>query len=652
MPFDEDHVDADLRDLDRPTDRRRRAGGSGGTRRRGRRGRFAVDGCWSSWSRRRVVVAAAVELAARRSSWARAVKMPVPQSWYATNSRISSPTVTSIRPTPAIVRRTIGRLPMRAGALARGDGSLVTGAPSVDSRGTAPGPAEGALRCPSCHRLRSAVCLLDRFPALAGADLDVDAGEIVLLAGPNGAGKTTLLRLLRRPARRCGRARVACSATTSRATGARVRRSVGSSATRRSAYDDLTVAENVQFAARAAGRTRAAADAALERLGLAGSPRSRTAGCRTDSTAASSLAIALARDPRLLLLDEPHAGLDADGTRGARRGAGERRGRGPHRAPRVARARSGAAARAPRGARSSRAGPTKAAPRSPRSSPDDGQPQAQSPVRRVRPMPCVMEHIAALARGSLLVAGKDLRIERRSRVALQQIAAVRRDRPVALRVRPRSRPRVAAAGRARASSGSRCSSPRCSRSAARSRSRKRTGRATGCGSRASTARRSSSARPPPSSSSSSCSRSCSAIGVFVLYDVEVARLCCSSSPPPWPRPSDSPPPVPSTACSAGACGPGDARPAARVAGRHAGHARRYQAFEAALDGRPGTAWPWVQLLVGVRRRGRHDRRPGLRAAAGGIVTLKWLTGLTVVSLAVTVVLALAVAPADAVQGDA
>jgi len=41
---------------------------------------------------------------------------------------------------------------------------------------------------------REAVCLLGRFPALAGVDLDVGAGEIVLLQGPNGAGKTTVLR--------------------------------------------------------------------------------------------------------------------------------------------------------------------------------------------------------------------------------------------------------------------------------------------------------------------------------------------------------------------------------------------------------------------------------------------------------------------------
>ena len=77
--------------------------------------------------------------------------------------------------------------------------------PPVSAAGsTAPGPSVHSRRIdrPEASvpvvvvRLRSAVCLLGRFPALAGVDLDVAEGEIVLLSGANGAGKTTLLRLL------------------------------------------------------------------------------------------------------------------------------------------------------------------------------------------------------------------------------------------------------------------------------------------------------------------------------------------------------------------------------------------------------------------------------------------------------------------------
>ena len=71
---------------------------------------------------------------------------------------------------------------------------------SPDPHRNAGGPHVGSaprrLVLSQVVRLRSVVALLGRFPALAGVDLDVGAGEIVLITGPNGAGKTTLLRLL------------------------------------------------------------------------------------------------------------------------------------------------------------------------------------------------------------------------------------------------------------------------------------------------------------------------------------------------------------------------------------------------------------------------------------------------------------------------
>jgi heme ABC exporter ATP-binding subunit CcmA len=154
--------------------------------------------------------------------------------------------------------------------------------------------------------------MLGRFPALAGVDLEVRAGEIVLVSGPNGAGKTTLLRLCAGllPLR-AGEAEV-LGVDLSRDRKS-MRTSLALVGHETFCYDDLTVAENLRFAARAAGRTAADAEAALERLGLqrvAGVTHSRLSQGQRRRHA---LALALTRRPRLLLLDEPHAGLDEHG---------------------------------------------------------------------------------------------------------------------------------------------------------------------------------------------------------------------------------------------------------------------------------------------------------------------------------------------------
>jgi heme ABC exporter ATP-binding subunit CcmA len=160
-------------------------------------------------------------------------------------------------------------------------------------------------------RFRSAVALIGDFPVLAGVDLDVASGEIVLLRGPNGAGKTSLLR--------------ACAGLLPVSSGQAevlghnlvadrrsVRRQVGLLGHATSLYDDLTVEDNVRFAVRASGGRRDTVTPSLERLGLAG----RLARVRVGQLSAGqrrrvALSILIARDPALWLLDEPHAGLDA-----------------------------------------------------------------------------------------------------------------------------------------------------------------------------------------------------------------------------------------------------------------------------------------------------------------------------------------------------
>jgi heme ABC exporter ATP-binding subunit CcmA len=173
---------------------------------------------------------------------------------------------------------------------------------------------EPVVKDPLVH-LRAAVSLLGRFPALAGIDLDVGRGEVVLVQGPNGAGKTSMLRtcagLLPVVA---GEAEVlGCDLRTTAGRSA-VRTRVGLLSHATALYDDLTVADNVRFWAKACGATGAEADAALAALGLDG----RLADVVVAKLSAgqrrrTSIATLVARRAELWLLDEPHAGLDQPG---------------------------------------------------------------------------------------------------------------------------------------------------------------------------------------------------------------------------------------------------------------------------------------------------------------------------------------------------
>ena len=160
--------------------------------------------------------------------------------------------------------------------------------------------------------LRGALSVVDGFPLLAGVDLEVRRGELVLVSGPNGAGKTSLLRLLAGALPLTGGMAIvlgvdlAMNAHGHRARVALVGQETG-------CYDDLSVERNLRLHARAAGVSAQHASDVLEALDL--EPLAEVAHGRlsTGQRRRCALAVGLARGAELLLLDEPHAGLDVDG---------------------------------------------------------------------------------------------------------------------------------------------------------------------------------------------------------------------------------------------------------------------------------------------------------------------------------------------------
>jgi heme ABC exporter ATP-binding subunit CcmA len=161
-------------------------------------------------------------------------------------------------------------------------------------------------------RFRSAVALAGRFPVLAGADLDVARGDVVLLRGANGAGKTSLLRACAGLLRVVGGEAVVLGSDLVVDPRA-VRRRVGLLGHQTALYDDMTVADNVRFALRASRAPLAAGGPAMELLGLTGRLVSApVASLSAGQRRRVALAVLVARNPELWLLDEPHAGLDAE----------------------------------------------------------------------------------------------------------------------------------------------------------------------------------------------------------------------------------------------------------------------------------------------------------------------------------------------------
>ncbi|MGY4830889.1 ATP-binding cassette domain-containing protein [Sphaerotilaceae bacterium SBD11-9] len=142
-------------------------------------------------------------------------------------------------------------------------------------------------------------------------DMRVPQGRIYGFLGPNGSGKTTTIRML------CGlltpdEGEGTCLGYDIRTQAALIKRQVGYMTQRFGLYEDLSIEENLDFIARvyAVTERRRKVAETLERLGLA-SRRKQLAGSLSGGWKQRlALAACLIHAPRLLLLDEPTAGVD------------------------------------------------------------------------------------------------------------------------------------------------------------------------------------------------------------------------------------------------------------------------------------------------------------------------------------------------------
>lgn len=163
---------------------------------------------------------------------------------------------------------------------------------------------------PPAISLKAVTRVFAATPAVVRVDLTVDRGETLLIRGSNGAGKSTLIRI------------VATLLSPTYGSGSvlgfdlalereEIRRRTELLGHRTRLYEDLTATENLRFACRLFGAEPSRVPDALARVGLADVAGERVRGYSQGMRQRVAVARAILRQPELLLLDEPYAGLDA-----------------------------------------------------------------------------------------------------------------------------------------------------------------------------------------------------------------------------------------------------------------------------------------------------------------------------------------------------
>ncbi|HEX6597471.1 MAG TPA: urea ABC transporter ATP-binding protein UrtD [Acidimicrobiales bacterium] len=171
--------------------------------------------------------------------------------------------------------------------------------------------------------VRELEVVFDGFRAIDGLSLTVEEGEVRFLIGPNGAGKTTLVDVvtgLTKPA--AGTVTFCGESLLGKAEHEIVKRGVGRSFQTPSVFEQLSVLDNVDLAAsfrqplrQLLRRRRGTSDtvaSALESVGLAGRAGDLAGALSHGEKQWLEIGMLLVQDPKLLLLDEPVAGMSKE----------------------------------------------------------------------------------------------------------------------------------------------------------------------------------------------------------------------------------------------------------------------------------------------------------------------------------------------------